>query len=61
MAMLECYEPSLVAWWILSRTADAFMTAEDDDVIEAMKRLADPVAGMRGNGSGSAPMHRSSW
>lgn len=28
MAMLECYEPSLVAWRILSRSADAFMTVE---------------------------------
>jgi diaminopropionate ammonia-lyase len=45
MAMLECYEPSLVAWRILSRTADAFMTVEDEDAIDAMKRLADPIAG----------------
>jgi diaminopropionate ammonia-lyase len=44
MAMLECYEPSLVAWRILSRTADAFMTVEDQDAIDAMKRLAKPIA-----------------
>ncbi|MBY3348419.1 diaminopropionate ammonia-lyase [Rhizobium laguerreae] len=45
MAMLECYEPSLVAWRILSRTADAFMTVEDEEAIEAMKRLASPGSG----------------
>ncbi|NTE68222.1 diaminopropionate ammonia-lyase [Agrobacterium tumefaciens] len=45
MAMLECYEPSLVAWRILSHTADAFMTVEDDDAIDVMKLLANPVAG----------------
>ncbi|WP_315834804.1 diaminopropionate ammonia-lyase [Bradyrhizobium prioriisuperbiae] len=43
MAMLECHEPSLVAWRILSRTADAFMTVEDDEAIDVMKRLAHPV------------------
>lgn len=42
MAMLECHEPSLVAWRILSRTADAFMTVEDEDAIAAMKQLAFP-------------------
>ncbi|MGY4509330.1 threonine dehydratase [Bradyrhizobium sp. USDA 3650] len=42
MAMLECYEPSLVAWRILSRTADAFMTVDDEDAISVMKRLANP-------------------
>lgn len=45
MAMLECYEPSLVAWRILSRRADAFMTVGEEDAREAMRRLADPVAG----------------
>ncbi|MDR9758331.1 diaminopropionate ammonia-lyase [Rhizobium redzepovicii] len=43
MAMLECYEPSLVAWRILSRVADAFMTVDEDEAISVMKRLADPV------------------
>lgn len=43
MAMLECYEPSLAAWRILSRVADAFMTVEDEDAIGAMKRLAFPT------------------
>jgi len=43
--MLECYEPSLVAWRILSRAADAFMTVEDEEAIAVMKRLASPLAG----------------
>ncbi len=42
MAMLECYEPSLVAWRILSRAADAFMTVEEDDAVAVMNRLARP-------------------
>lgn len=45
MAMLECYEPSLVAWRILSRVADGFMTVDEDDAVSAMKRLGKPVAG----------------
>lgn len=45
MAMLECYEPSLVAWRILSRVADAFMTVEDDEAVAIMKELAYPVDG----------------
>ena len=45
MAMLECHEPSLVAWRILSRAADAFMTVEDEDAIAAMKQLAFPRGG----------------
>jgi len=45
MAMLECYEPSLVAWRILSRVADAFMTVDEDDAVDIMKRLAHPVTG----------------
>jgi len=45
MAMLECYEPSLVAWRILSRVADAFMTVDDEDAVAVMRRLANPVDG----------------
>jgi diaminopropionate ammonia-lyase len=45
MAMLECYEPSLIAWRILARTADAFMTVDEEAAINAMKRLAFPAAG----------------
>jgi diaminopropionate ammonia-lyase len=48
MAMLECYEPSLLAWGVLSRLADAYMTISDADAIEAMKCLARP------NGSGAS-------
>ena len=43
MAMLECYEPSLVAWRILSRVADGFMTIEDADAVAVMNRLARPA------------------
>ncbi|GGF06598.1 diaminopropionate ammonia-lyase [Aliidongia dinghuensis] len=42
MAMLECYEPSLIAWRVLSRTADAFMTVGEDDAVAMMNRLARP-------------------
>lgn len=45
MAMLECYEPSLVAWRILSRCADAFMTLREEDAMTAMRLLASPVGG----------------
>ncbi|CAI2933638.1 diaminopropionate ammonia-lyase [Aminobacter niigataensis] len=43
MAMLECYEPSPLAWRILSRVTDAFMTVEDETAIEIMNRLARPL------------------
>jgi diaminopropionate ammonia-lyase len=43
MAMLECYEPSLVAWRVLSRVADAFMTVGEEDAVAAMNRLARPA------------------
>ncbi|MCK0140705.1 diaminopropionate ammonia-lyase [Aliiroseovarius sp. F47248L] len=45
MAMLECYEPSLVAFRVLERVADGFMTVDEDDALSIMRRLADPVAG----------------
>ncbi|BCP53005.1 diaminopropionate ammonia-lyase [Kaistia sp. 32K] len=45
MAMLECYEPSMVAWRILSRLADAFMTVDEGDAIAVMNRLAQPKGG----------------
>jgi diaminopropionate ammonia-lyase len=45
MAMLECYEPSPLAWRVLSRAADAFMTVEEDDAVAAMNRLARPLPG----------------
>lgn len=45
MAMLECHEPSLVAWRILSRVADAFMTVDEEDAVAVMRRLANPADG----------------
>src|SRR5215213_6321619 len=43
MAMLECYQPSLVAWRVLSRVADAFMTIDEEDAVAVMNRLARPA------------------
>jgi diaminopropionate ammonia-lyase len=43
MAMLECYDPSLVAWRVLKHVADAFMTVDEEDAIAAMNRLARPL------------------
>jgi diaminopropionate ammonia-lyase len=64
MAMLECYEPSLVAWRVLARVADAFMTIDEQDAVAVMKRLARPhgndpaiVAGESG-GAGLAGLIR---
>jgi len=45
MAMLECYEPSPIAWRVLSRAADGFMTVDDTEAIDVMNRLARPVGG----------------
>lgn len=45
MAMLECYEASLVAWRVLARAADAFMTIDEDDAVAVMRRLARPAGG----------------
>lgn len=45
MAMLECYEPSLIAWRVLSRVADAFMIVDEDDAVAVMRRLARPERG----------------
>ncbi|NID14589.1 diaminopropionate ammonia-lyase [Luteibacter yeojuensis] len=42
MAMLECYEPSMVAWRILARLADVFMTVDEQEAIDAMRCFADP-------------------
>lgn len=43
MAMLECYEPSPVAWRVLSRLGDAFMKVEEEDAVSVMNRLARPA------------------
>jgi diaminopropionate ammonia-lyase len=45
MAMLECYDPSPLAWRVLSRVADAFMKVDDADAIAVMNRLARPAGG----------------
>ncbi|MDA3920812.1 MAG: diaminopropionate ammonia-lyase [Salinisphaera sp.] len=45
MAMLECYEPSMVAFRVLSRVADVFMTVDDEAAKAAMRRLAAPLPG----------------
>lgn len=45
MAMLECYEPSLIGWRILERRAHAFMTIDETQALRAMKALARPKAG----------------
>ncbi|MGB3645978.1 MAG: diaminopropionate ammonia-lyase [Mesorhizobium sp.] len=45
MAMLECYEPSLVAWDILEKSADFYLDVDDEQAVEALRRLARPVAG----------------
>jgi diaminopropionate ammonia-lyase len=42
MSMLECYEPSLIAWRVLTRCADAFMTVDEQDAIDIMRHLACP-------------------
>ncbi len=43
MAMLECHEASPVAFRVLERVADGFMTVEEDVAPEVMRRLASPV------------------
>lgn len=45
MAMLDCYDPSPFAWRVLERAADGFMTAEEDEAIAVMRRLARPLSG----------------
>ncbi|RWA66088.1 diaminopropionate ammonia-lyase [Mesorhizobium sp.] len=43
MAMLECAEPSLIAWRVLARVGDAFMTVDEEDAVAVMNRLARPA------------------
>lgn len=45
MAGLACGEPSILAWRILDRAADAFLAIEDEWAMQAMRRLAAPAAG----------------
>ena len=42
MAMLECYEPSLLAWRALSPIVDAYMTVDEHDAVDSMMQLANP-------------------
>jgi len=42
MAMLECYQPSLVAWSILEKAADWYIDIPDGAAIDAMRLLARP-------------------
>lgn len=39
MTMLECYQPSLVAWRVLSRLANSFMTVDEDLAVAVAQRL----------------------
>jgi diaminopropionate ammonia-lyase len=45
MGMLECHEPSPIAWEVLASLASGFMTLPDEAAIEAMRRLARPSPG----------------
>ena len=54
MAMLECYEPSSVAWNILSKLATGFLTITDTQCIEAMKVLAKGEPYLESGESGAA-------
>jgi diaminopropionate ammonia-lyase len=42
MGMLECYEPSAIAWEVLAPLASGYVTLEEDEAVAAMKRLAFP-------------------
>jgi diaminopropionate ammonia-lyase len=44
MAGLACGEPSTLAWKILDRGADAFLSIADEWAMQAMRRLATPAA-----------------
>jgi diaminopropionate ammonia-lyase len=54
MALLECYEASPVAWRILARTADAFMTISDEEATEAMAWLAPETSTSESGSAGLA-------
>jgi diaminopropionate ammonia-lyase len=43
MAMLECFEPSLVAWRILERLTQAFVAIDDAAALRTMRQLAFPL------------------
>ncbi|MGC1332779.1 diaminopropionate ammonia-lyase [Pseudomonas sp.] len=57
MAMLECYEPSLIAWRILAKQASAFVTISDEAGLRAMAAMATPLGDdpvVKGGESGAA-------
>jgi diaminopropionate ammonia-lyase len=45
MGMLECHEPSPIAWEILHAFAAAFATLPEEAAVDAMRRLARPQPG----------------
>lgn len=42
MAMLECYQPSLIAWGILEKAADWYIDIPDRAAVDTMRMLARP-------------------
>lgn len=45
MAGLACGKPSLIAWEMLQKAADAFMSIRDSDAVACMRLLAEPPEG----------------
>ena len=45
MGMLECYEPSRIAWEILAPLATGFVTLSERSAVDAMRALAHPPPG----------------
>lgn len=45
MGMLECYEPSRIAWEILAPLASGYVTLPEQAAIDAMRVLARPLSG----------------
>ncbi len=45
LAMLECYEPSEIAWAILEKSAAFFLDVGEERAMEAFKALAFPASG----------------
>jgi diaminopropionate ammonia-lyase len=43
MGMLECHEPSPIAWDILGALADGFVTLPESAAVEALSQLARPL------------------
>ncbi|KAF1046053.1 MAG: Diaminopropionate ammonia-lyase [Herbaspirillum frisingense] len=45
MSMLDCREPSLLAWRVLRETAYAYLAVEEDEAVHAVRRWAAPSDG----------------